>query len=542
MGLLYRIIYAAHAKGTHHKLALDALAHLGGPDAEGWRRLFLKHAETYMAGSKAPDDVFKDFKNHCLHPRDKFWGGAPATARQWYAKTVSALGEQKWADAVHAAGILSHYVTDAVHPFHTGQSEAENSIHRAFEWSTAKSYDTLKAAASGGAMHEVIVPEQTDWLEEMLRQGAVRANRHYEKLIAHYDINRGVVDPPSGLDIVAQRIVGDLILHAARLHGVILGRALAESQAVPPPVALSIDLVLATLKIPVKLLAKRMADNADRRLVERMYDELRATGTVELTLPEDDRIMRDLHAAEVASHTATVVAEAPPISTLAARLAAARTGEQAEAPPPPKSMLAAASQPVAANASASKALPAKSSETKPAAEAKPEAPPAVRVDTASSGSVPSIKPRPATIAAPPRKRLAPGDDVVDAPSVGPRMAERLAKLGILTVQDLLNEQPAALAQALQIAHVTAQAIAEWQAQTLLVCSVPGLTGTGAQLLVGAGYRDVAALAAAEPDTLCADLLTFANSDKGRRVLRDGTPPDVERIKSWAEGARVALAA
>ena len=538
MGLLYRIIYAAHAKGTHHKLALDALAHLSGPDAEGWRRLFLKHAETYMAGSKAPDDVFKDFKNHCLHPRDKFWGGAPATARQWYAKTVSALGEQKWADAVHSAGILSHYVTDAVHPFHTGQSEAENSIHRAFEWSTAKSYDALKSVASGGAMHEVIVPDQADWLEEMLRQGAVRANRHYEKLIAHYDINRGVVDPPSGLDVVAQRIVGDLILHAARLFGVILGRALAESQATPPPVALTIDLVLATLKIPVKLLAKRMADNADRRLVERMYDELRATGTVELTLPEDDRIVRDIHADEVAGHTARVVAAAPPIPTLAARLAAAQAVPEAAAPHPSTTSLAGAPQPVDASTSEAKSAEARQPEIRLAAEAVP----VVRAAPPTGGSVPSIKPRALAAAPAHRKRLVPGDDVVDAPSIGPRMAERLAKLGVLTVQDLLNEQPAALAQALQIAHVTAQAIGEWQAQARLVCAIPGLTGTPAQLLVGAGYVDVAALAAAEPEALCADLLAFAGSDKGRRILRDGEPPNVERIKGWAEGARMALAA
>ncbi len=541
MGLLYRIIYAAHAKGTHHKLALDALAHLSGADAEGWRRLFLKHAETYMAGSKAPDDVFKDFKNHCLHPRDKFWGGAPATARQWYGKTVSALGEQKWADAVHSAGILSHYVTDAVHPFHTGQSEAENSIHRAFEWSTAKSYDALKSVASGGAMHEVMVPDQPDWLEEMLRQGAVRANRHYEKLIAHYDINRGVVDPPAGLDVVAQRIVGDLILHAARLHGVILVRALTESGAAPPPVSLTVDLVLATIKIPIKQLAKRMADNADRRLVERMYDELRATGTVELTLPEDDRIVRDLHAAEVASHTAMVVAEAPPISTLAARLAAARAVPEAGAPPPTNAVAEDAAA-IAAAASASKASGMPQEPRSAEMPARPEPLTTDRAEPTTGGSVPSIKPR--GVVAPPasRVRLAPGDDVVNAPSIGPRMAERLAKLGVLTVQDFLNEQPAALAQALQIAHVTAQSITEWQAQTVLVCAVPGLTGTGAQLFVGAGYRDVAALAAAEADTLCADVLAFAASDKGRRILRDGNPPDLQRIKSWAEGARMALAA
>lgn len=501
MGLLYRIIYAAHARGTHHKLALDALAHLEGPDAAGWRRLFLKYAETYTAGSKAPDDVFKDFKNHVLHPRDNFWGGAPATARQWYTKTVTALTEEKWSDAVHAAGILSHYVTDAVHPFHTGQSEAENSIHRAFEWSTAKSYEALKAVASGGAVGEVTVPDRADWLEEMLRQGAVRANRHYEKLIAHYDINRGVVDPPSGIDPVGQRILGDLILHASRLFGVVLGRALAESRAQPPRVSLSIDLVLATLKIPIKQLVKRLEDRAEQRAVERMYDELQETGTVELTLSEDDRMIREAYAAEVLHASGEASQKARPGQpSLSERLAAAQ--------PEPDAHVSAKPQPA-------KASPAT--------------------------SVPSIKPRPASNT-PPRVRLAPGDNIVDAPSIGPRMAEHLGNLGVFTVQDLLNEEPTALAQALRISSITAETVLAWQKQARLVCAVPGLSGTGAQLFVGAGYEDVETIAAADADSLCADLLAFAGSDQGRRILRDGTPPDVARIKSWTDAARVALAA
>jgi hypothetical protein len=70
MSLLFRIVYAAHANGTHHKLALDALRHLERPDADAWHRVFLKYAELYLAGSKAPDTEFKDFKNHVLHDRD----------------------------------------------------------------------------------------------------------------------------------------------------------------------------------------------------------------------------------------------------------------------------------------------------------------------------------------------------------------------------------------------------------------------------------------------------------------------------------------
>ena len=67
MSLAHDIIYAAHARGTHHKLALDALEHLSGADAAGWRRLLMKHAAILVSGAKAPDAEFKDFTNHVLH-------------------------------------------------------------------------------------------------------------------------------------------------------------------------------------------------------------------------------------------------------------------------------------------------------------------------------------------------------------------------------------------------------------------------------------------------------------------------------------------
>ena len=104
--------------GTHHKLALDALRHLDCTDAELWQRLFLEHAKLYLEGSKAPDNQFKDFKNHVLHTRDGYWGGAPKGA-QLVQPSREALGQQDWPTAVYCAGVLSHYYTDPLHPFHT---------------------------------------------------------------------------------------------------------------------------------------------------------------------------------------------------------------------------------------------------------------------------------------------------------------------------------------------------------------------------------------------------------------------------------------
>ncbi len=486
MSILYNVIYAAHARGTHHKLALDALAGLDVPDAERWRRLFLKNAETYMLGAKAPDDVFKDFKNHVLHPRDGFWGGAPAAARTWYDKTVAALKGPDWSGAVYAAGVLSHYVTDPVQPFHTGQSEAESSIHRAFEWSTSKSYGDLAAIAAAAPAPEIAVPTGSDWLEQMLRTAALRSNSHYEKCLAHYDINKGAVDPPAGLDDVSRRIIGELIRYASALFARVLSRAITEAGVTPPDVSLTLDTVLATVKIPVKVLTNKLADKAERALVLNMYDELRTTGTVEKTLPEDDRMVRDLHAQEVA------------------RIAAAPSKQ-----------------------------PERERDVPAAIPAKPAQSPARLADRLESAHGTDL-------GGVPRLKLA--DNIVDAPSIGPRMAVRLAALGILTVADLMQCDPAAVAKRLRVAGVKAHDVADWQAQARLVMTVPGLTGTGAQLLVGAGFREPAAIAAAESAQLHESVRSFASGTAGRRILRDRNIPETAQITEWAESTRRALAA
>jgi hypothetical protein len=178
MSLLYRIIYAAHANGTHHKLALDALMKLEHPQAEAWRNVMLKHVTLLLDGSKDPDNVFKDFKNHVLHVKDGYWGGAPEKVQNWYQHLVAALKEQNWSEAAYAAGVLSHYYTDPIHPFHTGQTAAENNIHRAVEWSINRSYDALKGIADAEhAEIDVPIPQGADWLKEMTCDGAEFSHR-----------------------------------------------------------------------------------------------------------------------------------------------------------------------------------------------------------------------------------------------------------------------------------------------------------------------------------------------------------------------------
>jgi hypothetical protein len=493
MSLLFRVIYAAHARGTHHKLALEALEQLRGEQAENWRRLFLKHAELYLDGSKAPDDEFKDFKNHVLHVEDGYWGGAIAKTQSWYGHLVAALKTGDWPQAAYCAGVLSHYYTDPVMPFHTGQSDAESNIHRAVEWSISKAYESLRAERRTLAEPLMLPPaDGPDWLKDLVCRGAERAHRHYHTLLVHYDFHKGVVDPPAGLDQISRAAIAELIGYASASFALVLDRAFAEAAVAPPEVELFLDTVLATLAIPRKLLTSKLADAADRRQVEAMYDELQETGKVDRTLSDDDRAIRDLHAAEVAGRAreqqsaarAERIRETPPASTTPPRL---RTAD-------PEAKAPAAADPKLYDAT----------------------------HDAASARVPRIKA---------------GDAVEDAPSIGVKTAERLAKIGVVTVGDLLAIDPDAAAEKLDTRHINRETVRDWQDEARLAMTLPDLSGTKAQLLVGSGHRDVAAIAAADASKIGAAIGRYAATSEGERLIRGGKLPEEHEVKRWIEDAR-----
>jgi predicted flap endonuclease-1-like 5' DNA nuclease len=514
MSALFRIVYAAHANGTHHKLALDALNHLPNTDAEAWRRVFLKHVEKYLEGAKAPDKTFKDFKNHVLHVSDNYWGGAPEKVAEWYETTVAALRAEAWEQAAYAAGVLSHYFTDPVMPFHTGQTEAENTIHRATEWSISRSYDELRKI--GIERYSTLsVPARTgaSWPQQMTCDAAEFSHRYYEKLIAHYDINRGAVTPEAGLDSVAQNFVAELLIYAAKGFSILLDRAIAEAATAAPEVSLTVETFLATVKIPRKWIEKKLENAEDRRIVQATYDELKATGRVDKTLSEDDRTIRDLHAMEV----------------LAPRLAE-------------RSLKRAVRFPDSGTA----ALGAKVVKyTQAIAQFEPVTE-TILPETATAAPAAGAETRHYADNAPQQRQrdtyLHENDPLEDAPSIGPKMAARIADLGILTVRDFLNKDPHEMAELLDDSRISSEDLYDWQDQAQLVMNIPGLRGGGAQLLVGAGYRTADAIASADVADLSADVLAFATTSKGKRILRDGHPPELEKINDWVASARLSRVA
>jgi Domain of unknown function (DUF4332) len=572
---LFHIVYGAHANGTHHKLALDALRHLQCEDADAWRRVFLAHTGLYLEGAKAPDDDFKDFENHVLHPRDGLWGGAPEKVLSWYQHVVEALKVGDWPTAAYCAGVLSHYYTDPLQPFHTAQSEAENNIHRAAERSIAGSYGALRALGlSEPSDMRAELSTGPDWLAELVCRGAEMANGHYEKLIAHYDIHRGVVDPPAGLDRVARRIVAGMIRYAYLSYAAVLDRAIAESQASVPETRLGAATLLAAVRAPAKVLARKRAEARERRLVECIYDELQASGTVERNLPAQERLVRDRYAREVLAQRAPPPGAAEvfpfrPRERVVTRVDRAREARRQDAflataeviPLRPAGPLTPAAATVPAAAAAAFAATVTH---EPMLFVVPKASPPGGDDKPSPKAAKRVRrtPEPARLAhesVPAQAKERVPDDMApdvgnrrsretavqltldheigDGPAIGGKTVKRLRALGIATVRDLLKADPAALVAQLNGRSVTAQTIGEWQDQALIMCAVPGLRATHAQLLVGAGYRSAEAIADAEAEKLCADVLAFAVTPAGQRVLRHGDMPDLESIKGWREDAR-----
>lgn len=659
MNLMFRLVYGTACRSTHHKFAMDSLRRLPMDLQLPWTRAFLLHYQDYLRGSKDPDDRFRDFTNHVLHVGDNYWGGAPAAARKWYDIARTSLAQRDWTPAIHACGVLSHYVTDPVMPFHTAQSDRETVIHRACEWSICKSYDSIHQVTLLRVGYPTIeLSNDDDWLEQAIRMGAECGYHHYDDLIEHYQFDRGVKDPPAGLDPVCREILAKLFGVSIQLWAEILARLLREANVTPPQEDLAIPTLFAALDAPQRWVVSKFADAQERELVRAIYDEWKQTGTVVKNLPLDDRMVQKAYEDEVLGDesgrwksaseetkplpalwratTPSVVLPAtapkpsakstvtrpiekvaepktlPPgahgvprphfISEKTTRVSDAAKLEDTK-PIEPKAIVAPSrpappARPVTTpEVVAPKPIevskptpPVKAQESKPVEAPKPtysaslgdvrtpeptkasrlaqtqvgqiKAEPVKLAKTETSASVtpvaakpvssqPVAAPQPAAASkapAPSNKPTSPAasnlkfhleldDDVEAAPSIGPKTAKRLAKAGVRTVRDLLRADPETVADALDARWVTTDIVIDWQDQARLVCSIPGLRGHDAQLLVACDRRMPHDVGSAQVDELLREVLTFAGTPQGQGILRSGKEPDRDEVSSWIQAAR-----
>lgn len=526
--LLFNVLFAWKCSSTHHKLAMDALRHLRNPQAETWRNLFLGNIETYLDGAKAPDNTFKDFKNHVLHVHDGEWGGAIKAAQLWYERTRSALVAKQWAEAVYNAGVLSHYYSDPWQPFHTGQTEQEGIVHRAAEWSIACAYNELQELLETelGGYPEVPMPTGDDWLAAMVRHGAHTSNPHYQFSIDHYDLKSGTKNPPTGLDAALKRCIARLIGGAVSGYARILDRVIAEAGVTPPATNITLLGVMAQLTVPIFFITKKMKDAKEKATVLAMFQEFQQTGKVLKTLPEDDRLIRQMHAEEVSKI---------PLEQL-----------DKEIPPPPGQAFVPPQAAPAPVAPRPKTPPVVQQPVSPPVTQKPAAPPVaaepkppvtkpVITEAPVKPAVPAKPAEPKTL----RLYLDRKDPIEKAPSIGPKTAGQLENVGVKLVADLLDRPAETIAAALKIRHFDATLIRGWQHQAQLMCTVPGLRGYEAQLLVACSITSRSDLVAAHAPDLTRTVAAFAQTPSGQRVLRDSAIPDEAEITEWITAAQSA---
>ncbi len=486
MDLLITILRAAHCRSTHHFFVIDALPMLSTERGRRLKSVLLKHHSRYLAGAKHPDTKFRDFRNHVVHVNDGYWGGAPKKAETWYQNLLDDLDAKQWARAAYSAGVLSHYFTDPLMPLHTAQSKIESVVHRPMEWSVTKSYQRIFSRWQEGH-HKIVFDVSSDagWLAHTVRRGAKVANRYYDDLIAHYDLEAGVRKPTSGFDDKSIDILAGLFGLAITGWAEILNRAAEQTRSEIPELPLTAASLLATIKMPVAWITRRIEFRREREAVQAIFDEYKAKGRVERNKP-----------AEV---QAVAVQRRRDLERQRENQRIEQQNQQGSGPPPT----------VAATAGLSKPEP------QPAA--RPIEPTATRIRR--------------------RPSLSSSDNLVDAPSIGPKTAKRFAAIGINTVEQFLAANPDAMESALNTSWITTQKLIDWQAQARLVCRIPSLCGYKSQLLVGIGCNTPEKLAGKTTAGLHKELVRFAETAAGKRILRSSKTPGINDVKKWITEAR-----
>jgi len=555
MSLLERVIRGHRCRSTHHYIAMDALSLIASEEADKWKDLFLVHHEHLLEGAKAPDSKFKDFRNHVLHISEGEWGGAPGKAMEWFATAVDHLRRKQWSKAAYAFGVLSHYYADPIQPFHTGQTEEEGTMHRAVEWSIAKSRDKIDARIETLGYPDVPVPDGAGFIADMVRNGARLSHPHYQTFIDHYDLDVGVKDPPAGLDETMFDAIVELVAYATAGFGAILSRGIAEAAVSPPKTNLTLQGYIETLDIPLRWVTAKLSDAADKRTVTRMYKEYQKTGKVIRTLPDDDKEIRKLHAKQVLRVPLKELnkQEIGPIGSknkaVEERLLTALIEDEAE--------IAAEATVIEEDAVEEAVIEAApTDETLHPAEAEvllaEEAPPPKKKAPPKAEEV-LFEPEPeAAVPAPladdlgeesgdiaRRSRITRESPVVEAPSIGKKTAKRLSRAGITTVGDLLDCDTEETVFLVDVAYIDVDTLNDWKDQTILMMEVPGLRVHDAQILVGAGIRNRKELAEAPARTLFMLASEFLQTPQGDRVIRDDDYLAEEEVEEWIEMAKEA---
>ncbi len=128
-------------------------------------------------------------------------------------------------------------------------------------------------------------------------------------------------------------------------------------------------------------------------------------------------------------------------------------------------------------------------------------------------------------------------DIHEVPSIGPVTASRLRALGIHRVADLLDADAEALAASARLSGVDAEVVDAWQSECRLLCAMPQLRPFDARVMAGAGVRDHRQLNEMEPARLLERVENFLATERGKQIMRSGSPNELSRLTAWVASAK-----
>jgi len=466
---LLSILQSLHCRSTHHYFALDALPLVRTSAGGRLVQVLLRHHQRYLIGATDPDARFRDFQNHVIHVRDGYWGGAPRMAHKWYDRLQRYLRTNRFSDAAHAAGVLSHYFTDPLQPLHTEHSELEKVLHRPIEQSIYRAYSEIHKIWRESEMEVVFqLSNQVSWLGESMLHGSRFANRKCRGLLDQYDLMHAFENPPDGLSLKAKNSLAELFGLAITGWARVLERAADEAEHDRgkriPAQWIAPAVLRAAVRGPVGLMQRHFGDRREQREIIAMIEEYAHEGKLVHEIPAEVDIVHRV--AEIYHYEKQWQ---PQNSHGETQVTVHWTR---------------GSQQVAGETAGEVAY-----------------------------SLESLKPLTAI------------DSVSVAPFLGSLVASRLVELGIDSIADFLDSAPADLAEQIQLEQVTAGDIMQWQGQASLMVNVKGLGEQAAKLLVAAGYATAESISFAPPTSVHREIKKVASESFGN------CPPDAE-INSW----------
>lgn len=276
--MLIKLIDRFAVKNTHNFIAFEAVKLLD----DAWRRVYLKHFDDLLEGSKDPDKKFKDWNNHIFHPPK--YGGAPKAVEDTLAQMIKSLKKGDYRRFVYLSGVVSHYVADVLHPLHTGQTDEETKVHKFHEFGVSVSISGYR---------KLIKPEKPRVVRDpksFVISLAEYSHRHYFDVIDNYDPSKGFQFRwDLGINEKLHKLNIELLSRAIWAVASIYQTAIKESRVKPPKVGLSLKTLIAMLKVPAYIISRWLEWRYMKKVTKRMLKEYREKGRILDSLPPDDK-------------------------------------------------------------------------------------------------------------------------------------------------------------------------------------------------------------------------------------------------------------